>query len=386
VYREAFSRAETVIAARQRLLAEERRQADELIDRFNGVSDSQQDLMIGNSRAFKTWGLAERLIEECRREIDRLDYRQADRHARAAVRVTEALATTLYGSNRCRELRATARANRGNTYRVAGNFAAAHRELRSARRILGFGTGDDEATRAEIASLETSLLLARGDWPGALNLVDRTLTELPAGCEPLRCDLLIKKAAAQAQLQPQAATTVYLEALAAAAELGSGQRTFCARQGYVLTLCQTGRSRAASRQLDLIHRTHHGSLHRGNFHLRWAEGRVALGLGDRASAREILGGVWRSLVDNPCSFHCATLVALDLLTAERMANGSVAARRLGEYIQHELVILEQPTASLKAWGEAFRLLLAGPLSPPSTEAFRRFLWRAWSDPRAELGL
>lgn len=384
-YDAAFDRAWQRLASLRALVDEQRRRADDLIEHLLQVSPEQQELLIQNSSAFHSWGLVERLIEESRAAAPRFAGGLSQRCARAAILVTEKLEPAIYGTGHLADLRAAAQASLGNSYRAAGDYEAPAEAFGSARSLLARGTGDP-TVEAQLSSFESSWLITRGRWQEAADVVDRTLRVLPTGLQQLRCELLAIKGYALWPIRPDDSVASYRKAVADLPPGANGRLAYSVHQGSLVAQCSVGHDARLADRLRNAERLlpRHGGTEA--LTLLWTRGFVALRLGEPTAASQAFRGVWRTTRLHRSLELDFPLISLDLVTALAAAGSAVQAQRLCRQVGQALEERSRRPAVVRGWRRLTTALAAGTLAPHTLDAYRRFLWRAWSDPRAELVL
>src|SRR4029077_3633194 len=88
-----------------RILERERVEAPALLARLLLHTGEQREILLRNSRRFRTWGLLELVVEQTL-EISLQDPRRGEEHGRLALRVADFLEAGRYGAERLPKPRA----------------------------------------------------------------------------------------------------------------------------------------------------------------------------------------------------------------------------------------------------------------------------------------
>jgi len=266
------------------------------------------------TRRFRTRLLAELLLEEARATV-RDDPREAESFAGL---VPEVLAWAAEGPGQAwaHPLCALAEALRANALRVAGQLPAAERVFELLRHALVLRPVADAAVQGEIDSLEASLRIDQRRPEEAETLLRRAARAFaqaasPAGTAKARIKLANLM---QAWERPADALELFESAGDALEGDAAPYLAVTIAAGRITTLCDLGRPAEARRVLrgSLDAFEEDGAAHAGAA-LRFFEGRVALGLGEHATAAT--------------RFATATRVMLEL---GRDYDGALAALYLAE--------------------------------------------------------
>ncbi len=151
---------------------EERRLAPGVATQLERHPETRARLLIDNRADFRTWGLAEELLERCGQALFDADSCRAVRLARLAVAVADRVDPSTYGGPLAADLRAKCWGNLGNSYRCAGRLEAAVSALDRADEILLDGSGDP-LEDAALLSFRASLATSFGDFEGSAVLLEK---------------------------------------------------------------------------------------------------------------------------------------------------------------------------------------------------------------------
>jgi tetratricopeptide (TPR) repeat protein len=307
---------------RLKALADCRTQAPGLWAELKPYRFQDQYHLIRAHRRFVTWGLCEFLCQESA-QLTTIDPERAVEAAELAVLISDLLKEE-DPCNSCwvYQLRGYAWAHDGNARRVLGDLRNSDESfaISDAWWEAGEAGGDDLCGYEPLMlDFKASLRVAQRRFPEALSLLDRLFALYTDGCRPKLQDshlagrALVKKALALAEMEePEQA----IEVLENAENLIDRQRDprlfLCLRhnllwnwtsvEGYeqadamlpgVTTLC-----REIGNPLDLVR-------------LRWAEGRIAAGLGRTEAAVEIFQELRREFAQRGIAYDAA-LVTIEL--------------------------------------------------------------------------
>jgi tetratricopeptide (TPR) repeat protein len=302
-------------------LARSRAEAPVLWERLARLAPEKRRGVIRDTDRFRSWGLCELLCGKSR-EAAAGDAARAVELAELAVLVAERLRP---GEPAAQEwllgLRALAWGYLGNARRVLGELQGAEEAF---SRAAGLWKESEEEAADPLGygpillDLEASLRRGQRRFAEALDLLDRVVKAYREGDPEIR-DLhlagraLIKKAYTFDQMEePDRA----LQCLEEAAPLVDAERDprliLCLRHNVVDTLSKTGRheeARALVPEVEALAREIGNALDLAR--LRWAEGRIAAGLGETARAEEALREVWQEFISQGIGYDAA-LVALEL--------------------------------------------------------------------------
>lgn len=140
-YEGAFERTRRLAARWMRVLEKERTEAPDLLARLLSHTGEQREILLLNSRRFRTWGLLELLVEQSL-GMSRQDPRLGEEWGRLALRMADFLDTGDYGAERLEDLQARALAYVGNARRIQSDLESADQTFRQALAHLRRGTGD----------------------------------------------------------------------------------------------------------------------------------------------------------------------------------------------------------------------------------------------------
>ncbi|HSK81376.1 MAG TPA: hypothetical protein VLQ45_33290 [Thermoanaerobaculia bacterium] len=302
-------------------LARSRFEAPALWEKLARYSPEKRRGLIQDTDRFLSWGLCELLCRQSR-EVTTGDAVQAVELAELAVLVADRLpANRPFEPEWLCELRALAWAYLGNARRVLGELRSAEEAFSRADELWTKGeaeVGDPLGYGPVILDLQASLLRDQRRFREAVMYLDQVVAAYRDGRPEVRDThlagrALVNKAYTLDQMgEPERA----LEALREAAPLVDSKRDprlfLCLQHNLLLFLTNLGRHREAAALLpkvDTLTREVGNAL--DLVRLRWAEGRIAAGLGQTARAVELFQSVRQDFLTQGIGYDAA-LVSLEL--------------------------------------------------------------------------
>ncbi|HXM71528.1 MAG TPA: hypothetical protein VN970_10370, partial [Thermoanaerobaculia bacterium] len=290
--------------------------APELWQRLQPLPYDQQLRQVEEDGGLQTWALCRLLL---RKSLEATFHRPdlAVQLAFLAVKISVHLGEA-YDRDWVMDLRALAFAYLGNARRVVEELQSAADAFHEAHSYLRrSGTGNPRV-EAEILDLEASLLREERRFGAALELLERVIATY-TGEDPEVRDLhlaghaLVNKATTLEQMgDVEQAIAVLREAAPLVVEKRDSRLALCLRHNLVCFLTAAGKSEEAAALLPEVKEL---ALRLGNdldlLRLRWAEGRVAFGSGQRGPAEQAFKEVQRVFLERDMGYDAA-LVSLDL--------------------------------------------------------------------------
>ena len=275
--------------------------AVELWERLQTCRAEDRREVVRVAREFQSWALVELVCAESVRaaagNIDR-----AGELADLAVKIAELVP----GSESQRAgVQGYAWAHVANVRRVAGELVRADRVLASAKRLWKAGEAGF-LDPGRLLDLEASLRRDQRRFPEALALHDQAAT-----CSQARGRILLNKAFTLEQMGQYGQSIETLRKAAPLVEHEGGPPRLRLALRFTLTanLCRLERHQEAWELLPQVRELATEVL--DLVRLRWLEGRVAAGLGDRAGALATLNEVRRAFLNHAKAYDIA-LVSLEL--------------------------------------------------------------------------
>lgn len=284
----------------------------------------------------QNWGLCETLLarsEACRYQ----DPEQMILLAERAVAVAEGLDPMEYGRELAADLRARSCAELANAHRVSDDLEGAERMLRRATDWSSRGT-QDPLLLARIMRVAAALRGAQRRFPEALALLDGAYTIYERHGDRFNAGgtLISKGLYTGYSNDPEKAIQYLTAGLAMISPARDPKLVLSAVHNLVNFLTDCGRFNEARRILRRSKKAYYATGDRINLiKLRWVEGKIALGLGERAAAETAFRDAQARFAEVGLPY-AAALVALDL-TALLLEKGETAAAR--ELIGQTVAIL-----------------------------------------------
>jgi transcriptional regulator with XRE-family HTH domain len=298
-------RVRTAASAEGHPLPEDREKAAELWERIRKYPHEGRSALIAELPELHTWAFSELLAHESAETA-------SDSAAAALELAQEALdvAERMPG-DKVRRLRSRGYAlgHIGNAQRVQGDLDSACRSftISDEEWKAGEGCPGDLLDEARLLHLKASLLTAQRRLPEALELLDQAVT---SGGPEMKGRLLIKKAKVlEEQYELDAAIATLEEAELHVDPEREPRLWLCARHNRLWCLTTAGRQREAEDLLPEVKRLSRKELDR--IRLRWAEGRIAAGLGRTQQGIDHLTEVRAEFVKLKI-WYDAALVTLEL--------------------------------------------------------------------------
>ncbi|HEV7504262.1 MAG TPA: hypothetical protein VGS07_05085 [Thermoanaerobaculia bacterium] len=265
-----------------------------------------------DDESFQTWGLSQFLLRQSL-ESGFEDAAKATNYAELAVKISQNLEDT-YDPHWILDLQARAHAYLGNARRVLGELRSAETSFREAERFLSKSMTGNEIVRAEVLQLKASLRRAQRRFPEALALVDEALTiyREQDNLHGAGFSLLKKAKILEDGEDLGGAVRILRELVEELDPKQEPQLSAYARHNLVLCLTEAGRYDEAEQLLPEVREQLAGQGKPLNLvRLRWAEGKIALGLGRTAEAEEDFREVRQDFLERTMGYDAA-LVSLDL--------------------------------------------------------------------------
>jgi tetratricopeptide (TPR) repeat protein len=290
--------------------------APELWQRLHPLAYDQQLRQVEEDGGLQTWALCRLLL---RKSLEATLHRPdlAVQLAFLAVKIAVHLGEA-YHRDWVMDLRALAFAYLGNARRVVGELQSAADAFHEAHSCLRRSGSGNPRIEAEILDLEASLRREERRFGAALELLERVIAAY-TGEDPEVRDLhlagqaLVKKANTLEQTGDVGqAIAVLRRAAPLVIEERDPRLVLCLRHNLVCFLSAAGKSEEAAALLPEVKEL---ALRLGNdldlVRLRWAEGRVAFGSGQRGPAEQAFKEVQREFLERDMGYDAA-LVSLDL--------------------------------------------------------------------------
>jgi len=359
---------------------EERAAAPDLAEQLERHPETRARLMIDNGARFRTWGLAESLLERSSRAIFENDLCRAVRIARLGVMVANALDAFRYGGCLAADLRARAWGSLGNAYRCAGQLRAAAAAFDTAAELLDEGTGDpmEEAT---LLSYQASLLTATGDLPAAVDLLDRISAIYREIGEPqLLARTLVQKSVPVTMADPEEGARVAREAELLLDPADEPRLFLIARHNQIRCLVDSGHAEQAEMLLEASR-----SLYRRagdqwtELGLAWTEARIAAANGELLEAEAGFEVLLTEVLEAGRQLDGA-LVSLDLAACRIALGKHREAAELAQSMAHNLREWGANQRARDAWGLLTHSLQIDRATVELVREIATYLKLAWKNP------
>jgi transcriptional regulator with XRE-family HTH domain len=330
---------------------EARREARDLWDGLKRKDAARRRLLVEKVARYRNWALSELLCEESIKAAgDSAD--RALELANLALRVAE-LAP---GEEAWRQrVQGYAWAHVGNARRVKGDLPAADEAFARSRRLWSAGVSEDFGLLdgVRLLDLEASLRRAQTRFPEALELLNRALA-IDDG--RMKGRLLLNKAnVLEALGSVEEAVPVLYQAAPLIYGDGEPRLVYALQFNLAVNLCVLGQYEKAEASLSQLwmHAAKLGNKFDGT-RLRWLEGRIAAGRGNRNQAISIFAQVRDEFLR--CGLaQDGALVSLELavlyLELGRAAEVRILARRMAPIFKAQ-GIHREALAALKLFRDA----------------------------------
>jgi len=272
----------------------------------------QRRLLLRDSPRFRSWPLAELILDRGREEAFE-DPAQAESLAALGLEVIELLAETVHDPRLLADLRARGLGLLANTLRIRSDLAGADRLIEEARAELAQGTGDpyEEARLFELAA---SLRKDQRRFDEALDLLSASVARYRSIGEVRRCirSQITKAAVQRTSGDPDRAIETLTGVLARFDESADPRLLLCAHHNLALNLAELERFDEAAEVFQDAQPLY--DRFRDPWTLRrraWVEGKINHGLGQLEAAERCLTWAQQGFVQQEIAYDAA-LVSLDL--------------------------------------------------------------------------
>ena len=311
-YEGTFERTRKLVARWMRVLEKERNEAPGLLAQLLAHTDEQREIILRNSRRFRTWGLLELVVEQAL-VMSLQDPRRGEEWGRLALRVSDFLDAGRYGAERLEDLRARTLAYIGNSLRIQSDLAGADKTFRQAVSHLRRGTGD-LLEQAIFLDLLASLRRSQRRFTESFKLLRRAVSAfLKLGDLHRAGRSLVNLSAAllYAGLAEESVPILY-RALDLIDPRQEPRLLLGARHNLILVLAETGRfleAQGAYRDARPLYQSFpEPSIQNRR---RWVKGKIARGLGQAGEAESLLLAARDGFLTEDIPYETA-LVSLDL--------------------------------------------------------------------------
>lgn len=371
-------------AAQQLRLAqeEERRLAPRAATQLERQPEIRARLLIDNHQRFRTWGLAEELLERCHHALFQADSCRAVRIARLAVTVAGRIDDSIYGASLTADLLARCWGSLGNAYRCSGQLEAASSAFERADEALMDGTGDplEEAT---LLGYRASWATAVGDYEDSVALLEdtrRIYEEL--GEDHLLARTLVKLSTPHGFLDPSSGAETARRAEKLLDPHKDSRLFLMARHNHIRFVIDAGNPEHAAMLLKGSRKYYRRESTRWiQLNLAWTEARLAAALGDLAEAEAGYEVLLTEMLEHRYRVDGA-LVALDL-AATRISLGKFReAAELTARMAHYLAEGGAHSRARSAWSLLQHALDSERATIDLVRQVAFYVHRCWNNPKA----
>jgi tetratricopeptide (TPR) repeat protein len=307
-----FARGAAQLAERADSLAHEREAVARRFAELTALPAPERKALIQADRAYQTWCLGERLIDQGHRELH-ADRRAAEEMIHLALAVAEELDSRWYGTGLINDLKARVWAALGETRRQAADLRGAEEAFAEAGRRIVQGSGD-ALEEAQVLELEASLCRDLRRIPEALRRLDDAIAIYRQyGDFHLVGRAFLEKGQVEAS-QGKLAEAIHWsrQGLALLDPLREPLLDLSARHSLMLQLYESGRKEEA---WFLLKASRPEFLAQGGalltLRLRWLEGKIQRARERHEEAEAALLEARHGFVEQGSGFDAA-LVSLDL--------------------------------------------------------------------------
>lgn len=310
-------------------LQAQRTGASELVSELLRLTSEQRELLINNSHRYRVWPLADALLAQCRSGWAD-DAERSEELALISLEVIDRIESDSDLRERLlNDLRAEAWSYIGNCRRIRSDLRSSERAFLRAESFLARGTGD-VLEEARLQDLRASLLGARGEFDGAIELLGRAIAKYrQANDRHLEGRALIKQAKIFRD-GGRVADSIEVTKRAAALIDPDADPTlvFILKKNLVTYYLETSRADEAKALLPEVRelgRLYGSRLER--LRLLWVEGKVRKLLGQKEFAEQALVQVRDGFIAAGIGYDVA-LISLDLAALYLESGRTTEVRQL----------------------------------------------------------
>jgi tetratricopeptide (TPR) repeat protein len=299
------------VRERQKAIEDERKEAPNLLAELEAQEQPHRLLLVRNSGRFRTWGVAELLLEESFRHRYN-DAEHTRQLAELGVEVADRLDPLVYGATAVNDLRARAWGMQGNALRLRCELREAGRSLTRALKLLEEGSGDP-VEEGRVCEFTAALRSNQRRVEQALRLQERAIRLYRRAGQRQRLGMAMVDLASYNALSGdrERAIEIVQQALELVDEASEPHTVLAARHNLAVFLQESGRVREALAVLARARSLYDELGDRRNLlRLRWLEGSLARDVGEIGLAEEAFEEAYRGFVDE--TPLAAAQVALEL--------------------------------------------------------------------------
>jgi tetratricopeptide (TPR) repeat protein len=313
-YDSVISRTYATLVRREAELRQERAEAPGLLAELMAHPPARRLVLVDNAQRFHSWGLAELLLARSAKAFFD-DPAAAEELARLALEVAERLDPAVHSTPLLNDLKARCWSQVGNARRLGSDHPAAAAAFDRAEACLAAGT-DDPLERASFLRMKASLCRDQRRLAEAEELFERAIAiyRRVGDRHQVGTTMVALSNLYSSRAEPERAN----ELLAQAVELIEPERepllTVVTRQIHIMNLADAGRFMEA-RALLVKSRQLFAREGEPTLQLRylWAQGRIALGLGQFEQAEASLLRARDGWIARKMHYEAA-MVSLELAT------------------------------------------------------------------------
>jgi len=337
-------------------------------------------LLLRNSKRFRSWPLAELLLDRSREEAFE-DPAQAESLARLGLEIVTHLPEEDHDARLVADLQARGLAYLANALRMRSDLVGAEEEMSRAQEALERGTRDP-IEEARMLELKASLRKDQLRFSEALPLLERAIAKYRSIGETHREGraMLTMSEIHRIAAQPELGIEILQQATALLDPSREPRLRLCASHNLAFCLAETGRFIEARKVFASTQDLYERFPDTWTQHRRaWLDGKIRLGLGQLEAAEERLTWAQRGFVAQEIAYDAA-LVSLDLAAvyAEQGRTGD-----LKELAAHMLPIFQSRDIHREALAALAFFRQAVEMETATAALVRRlhdFLQRARHDP------
>ena len=326
-YRSVFANLRSQLAQKALAVKAEIDSAPRLFEELLACQQPERMRRVQLESRFHSRALVERILEECRQRWA-TDPSAAEDLADLALEVIERLGSEVSAPT-LNDLRARRWAYLGNIRRIQTDLRTVEDAFTLAESFLDLGTGDPLG-RAEVLDLKASLRRDQRRLIESTKLLNRAIGAYHrAGDQHLVGRALLKKAIVHYEAQEPTRSIALLRKASGLIDATREPRLrYTVLQQLAAFLHQAGRSAEAQSMLPGLREMATKLENRFELlRLSWIEGLIAIELGDRSKAEELLTEARRGFIEEGIGYDAA-LVSLDLAVLYLGQNRTAEVKQL----------------------------------------------------------
>lgn len=379
-YEEALQRVESSVAARERVMVQERAEAPALFIELMKLPPERQRLLIRNSRRFRTWGLLELLLERAL-ETAIQNPEGSEWLAVLALDISERLDSSSYCMGVISDIQGRAWGYIANTRRLRSDLQGAEEAFKKAEACLRKGSNDPIELAIHL-DLRASLLRAQRQFEEALTLLHRAVSIFQQYGHPHRAgrSLLKVENVFHHLGNSEGGIPFLFQALELIDPEIEPRLLLCAHHNLIDDLAEAGRFIEAQnlyRQTLPLYRDFPDASTQNR--RKWVKGKISLGLGQMQRAESLFLVAREGFVADGVSYDVA-LISLDLALIYARQGRTTDLRRIAEEMLPIFSSLQIQREALAALAFLRQALDAERVSVEVVSRVAEFFRRAQYDP------